>query len=119
MKIVVIIILLVAGVVAYILIGYTANPTLLYVKKTTVTEGMVVLEDVSFVGSAVWYGGYSANYKDGVLSIKVRARSIKIPGSTGGPFTITISNTYGEISEVRLSGGDPLNDKVIWSRDLE
>jgi len=102
------------GLGVYFFTRYTVNPAVIHFARVRVANSMVVLENGSFAGSSMWYSGYSTKYNNGVLSVKIQARSIKFPGATNDPFTISIPNTYGDIHKIRLSGGSNFQDRVIW-----
>lgn len=100
----------------YVITKNTANPAAVHVSQVSVNEEVVVLEKVSFAGSAMWYVGYVANFADGVLSIDINVReAIRFPFDKFSPFTIVIPNNYDNIREVRLSGGSQFQDRVIWT----
>lgn len=79
----------------------------------TVTPQTITLHGGSLAGSAVWYGGYRSKYQDGLLTVSVLGKPIKLPGSKSDPFTITIPNKYGDVRMIELSGGKD-NFKIIW-----
>lgn len=104
------------GLAVYFFTRITVDPGIVYVYEIKVTDQTVTLQNVSFAASAIWYVGYSAQYDNGVLSVKIYGRApIRFPGDRYNGFTISIPNTYKNLREVRLSGGGDFNDKVIWT----
>ena len=99
----------------YFFTRYTVNPAIVHFDEVNVADGMITLQNGSFEGSAMWYQGYTTKYENGVLSVMIKARSIKLPDVKNDPFTISLPNTYSGIREIRISGGGEFPDKTVWA----
>ena len=97
----------------YVLSHGATSPANVRVSSVQVTDSTISVEG-EFMGSAQWYNGYAASYKDGVLYVKLQVSSIPLPWLKGDPFTISIPNTYGSIEQMYLQGSGSEGDKQIW-----
>ena len=106
---------LAVGVVYVLSHGHTSTDNI-HVSSVSVSSSTVSFTG-GFAGSAMWYNGYTATYKDGSLYLDIQVSSIQLPGLAGDPFTVSIPNTYGDIKQIYLRGQSAEGDKQIWPQN--
>lgn len=101
------------GVFWYSLTHSKALPGSIVIKSAEVTDDATSLSGY-FSGSAMYYNGYSTQYRDGTLYVSLIVSTLTT--DAGGEFAISEPNTHGEIKAVYLAGHGVEADKLIWSR---
>lgn len=90
------------------------NPDLIFVSNSNVTEQNVSIAG-GFVSSADLYRGYSVDYHDQAMYVKIKGNIIGLSKSSG-EFHINIENKYGDVNKIYIQGTEPPDDKLIWEK---
>lgn len=90
------------------------NPDLIFVSNSNVIEQNISIAG-GFVSSADQYRGYSVDYHDEALYIKVKGHLIGFYGSSGA-FNINIENQYGDVNKIYIQGAELADHKLIWEK---
>src|SRR4051812_5246260 len=80
------------------MLHFALYPSSVAIQKVQVTKEQVTV-DANLNGSALFFAGYSAEYKDDALYLILRATNFKSLGSYP-PAIITIPNTFGTINAI-------------------
>jgi hypothetical protein len=105
-------------VVLYLFYGITEPPRWIGIIDRNVTDKKITVSG-TFGESAKAYTGYSTQYNNEKLYIKIRSTIALgyLPFlKKSGDFIISIPNKNGEIKEVYLQGDNPSENVLIWPK---
>ena len=112
--IVVVLILTIGLALSFILHNNVVNTSSIYISNIGVSDKKIDLSG-SFSASAIFYRGYSVDYRDENLYISLKGNVFNTTNSSG-EFNISIPNKYGKIKEIYLEGATPTEKVLIWPK---
>ena len=105
--------IIIIGLVILMLSKSTVRPSNVFVKDVDASDNKVTLKG-TFMDSAIKYKGYTAEYKNEELYIKIKGGLISF--SKTKEINISIANSYGKIKGVYLQDDTPSGNILIWPK---
>lgn len=99
---------------AVVVRGQTLDPEYAAVREVDVTSGEIAIKG-QITDSGRHYVGYRTEYKNGILSVRIKARIYPSTPSQGD-IEAAIPNKYDGLREIRLVSGDARTAKTIWPK---
>lgn len=102
---------------SFFLRSSAVNPNNIYISDVVVNDKEIVLKDVSFTGSAVWFSDYRYLFLDDTLIIEIDGRGLlKLPKDQNSPFSITIPNASQNLHKIHLVDSLEMpTEEVVWN----
>ena len=99
-------------VIGFYMLNKVVDPEEIMVTKTEVSSELITIQG-GFADSISRYHGYNISHHNHSLFIQIKGS--KLPKGDSKDFTISLSNTYGEVDEIYLLGRDN-SRKKIWPK---
>lgn len=106
-----VIIVVIPIIIGFYMLNKVVDPDETMVTRTEVSPELITIKG-GFADSISRYHGYSLSHHNNSLYIQIKGSKLPISGSKD--FTISFSNTYGDIDEIYLLGSGNAKKK-IWS----
>ncbi|WP_419891565.1 hypothetical protein [Paenibacillus xylanexedens] len=106
-----VIIVVVAIIIGFYMLNKVVYPDETMVTRTEVSPELITIQG-GFADSISRYHGYYLSHHNNSLFIQIKGSKLPIGGSKD--FTISFSNTYGNVDEIYLLGPGSNSKKKIW-----
>ena len=106
----VVIIVVVPIIIGFYMLNNVVDPDEIMVTRTEFSPDLITLQG-GFADSISRYHGYYLSHRNNSLFIQIKGSKLPIGGSKD--FTISFSNTYGNVDEIYLLGRGNAKKK-IW-----
>lgn len=106
-----VIIVVVPIIIGFYMLNKVVDPDETIVTRTEVSPELITIKG-GFADSISRYHGYYLSHHNNSLFIQIKGSQLPIGGSKD--FTISFSNTYGNVDEIYLLGPGSNSKKKIW-----
>lgn len=90
------------------------KPNAVIISQSNVTEESITLTG-GFADSASNYRGYSVEYHDQALYVKIKGNILPFPNSSGN-FNINFENKYSNVNKIYIQGSEESDRNLIWEK---